>query len=512
MNRFLQTGLLLLVGLCMLTEVAAQSMKVVSFRKLENDMTPKLQGTARFDNNGRTSALIRVVAPGKGYAFDGGTTGIVGNVEYHAGEYWVYVPEKSRKLSISHEKYGVLRDYNYDEAITAGTAYELLLDPGVGRFVSITTSRASMPVFIDGDSVGLSPLPNTYLLYGRHDIKAESGRLLGEKTIVVSDSSSLQVRVDVEDMSKYYVNLTMKVEGDAEIWFNDRKVGVGSWSTELYKGDYVVQTRKANCESRSTSIKVVPGMQSTVTLTPPVPYLGFLNVKAFPHDVAITSGKRSFSNGVQVQVPAGSMVLSFAKKGYHPAEREYTIRRNELTADTVRLERISYVRSKQFYFGAGFTYHTLSGITGLAGATYHNIDLQLSYTLGLSSSDPIRWYANGNNYQSTCQYKQSLLAVKVGYQFEAISRTALIPQLGYSLLTLSGSRLDGQSTVGDGAKCDCLSLGAKIVFVPTEHVGVFLCPEYQVSIQKDAAYQAVAQELNLTEGGFFATAGIIVKF
>ena len=214
MNRFLQTGLLLLVGLCMLTEVAAQSMKVVSFRKLENDMTPKLQGTARFDNNGRTSALIRVVAPGKGYAFDGGTTGIVGNVEYHAGEYWVYVPEKSRKLSISHEKYGVLRDYNYDEAITAGTAYELLLDPGVGRFVSITTSRASMPVFIDGDSVGLSPLPNTYLLYGRHDIKAESGRLLGEKTIVVSDSSSHQVRVDVEDMSKYYVNLTMKVEGE----------------------------------------------------------------------------------------------------------------------------------------------------------------------------------------------------------------------------------------------------------------------------------------------------------
>ena len=62
----------------------AQEMQVTSFRKLDNDLAAKRQGTSRKDNNGRTAALIRVVTPGRGYAFDGGSLGIVGNVEYHS--------------------------------------------------------------------------------------------------------------------------------------------------------------------------------------------------------------------------------------------------------------------------------------------------------------------------------------------------------------------------------------------------------------------------------------------
>ena len=113
MNKRLLLSVTLLLGI--LLGGYAQEMKVTSFKRLDNDLTAKRQGTSRVDFNGRTAALIRVITPGKGYAFDGGSLGIVGNVEYHSGEIWVYVPERAQKISISHTSYGVLRDYYYTE-------------------------------------------------------------------------------------------------------------------------------------------------------------------------------------------------------------------------------------------------------------------------------------------------------------------------------------------------------------------------------------------------------------
>ena len=107
MNRILA---LILICLGVSLSTMGQEMTVKSFRKLDNDLTAKRQGTSRVDFNGRTAALIRVITPGKGYAFDGGSLGIVGNVEYHSGEIWVYVPERAQKLAIATAKRGVLLD------------------------------------------------------------------------------------------------------------------------------------------------------------------------------------------------------------------------------------------------------------------------------------------------------------------------------------------------------------------------------------------------------------------
>ena len=135
MNRILA---LILMCLGVSLSAMGQEMTVKSFSKLENDMTARRQGTSRIDGNGNQAALIRVITPGKGYAFDTGSIGIVGNVEYHSGEIWVYLPGRgAQRISISHEKYGVLRDYYFPEAIEGGSTYEMLLEQGVGRFSNI---------------------------------------------------------------------------------------------------------------------------------------------------------------------------------------------------------------------------------------------------------------------------------------------------------------------------------------------------------------------------------------
>lgn len=507
-NRILLTVTLLL-GIAV--GCFAQEMQVTSFKKLDSDLTAKRQGTSRTDYNGRTAALIKVITPGRGYAFDGGSLGIVGDVEYHSGEIWVYVPERAQKLSISHEKYGVLRDYYYSEAIIGGSTYEMLLDPGVGRYCNITSSLAGSALFVDGDSIGVSPLANYYMLYGQHYVKAQTGRMIGEQNVNITKTSDNSIRLEMEDMSHNYVQVSIRVDDNAEIWYNDEKKGVGVWNTELYKGEYVIQARKDDAESRFTTIKVEPGQTDPIVITAPVPYQGYIRINTIPRDAVIMSGQRKITNGSQMQFNAGPLFVNVTRRGYYPVEKEYMIPRNSQVNDTIKMEHISYVKENQFYFGAGVNAGPFTGITALAGATFKNFDLQISYTLGMTSTDVLYWYL-GDTFSSAVQYKQNTLAFKLGYQLEPITRLALVPQLGYSLLTLNGSTTEGTDKAGDGAKCSCLTIGARAEFAPGEHIGLFLCPEYAFGIKKDKKYEDIADKLSLTAGGISITAGLYVKF
>ena len=517
MSRILALILICLgVSICTM----GQEMKVTSFKKLDNDLTAKRQGTSRQDYNGRTAALVRVITPGKGYAFDGGSLGIVGNVEYHSGEIWVYVPERAQKISISHEKYGVLRDYYYTEPIEGGSTYELLLDPGVGRFCNITASQTGVPVYVDGDSIGVTPIDNYYMLYGQHYVKAQENRNIGEVNFNMTKDSETNIRLEMEDMSKYYVQVSIRVDDNAEIWYNDEKKGVGVWNTELYRGEYVIQSRKDGCESRFSTINIDPNTtgKEPIQVTAPVPYQGYLRLTVTPHDASIkatdASGsdkERKITENAQTQLNSGLWRVNFVRKGFYSEEREYEIMRNIQTADTIKMRRISYVKKNQFYFGAGYTANTFMGVTGLLGFTAYNIDVQASYTLGLNSSDVLYWYQNGE-YTSATNYKQNVLSARIGYQIEPVSRIALVPQLGYSLLQLVATQVEGDGKLGNSAKCSCFTIGAKIEFVPSEHFCLFVQPEYAIATKKDKTYELVSDRLKFTAGGFYATGGLIVKF
>lgn len=64
------------------------------------------------DQNSRKAALIKVVIPEAGFDFDVGVMGVV-SVRQEVGEVWVYVPEGVRKITVRHQTYGVIRDYEF---------------------------------------------------------------------------------------------------------------------------------------------------------------------------------------------------------------------------------------------------------------------------------------------------------------------------------------------------------------------------------------------------------------
>ena len=81
------------------------------------------------DRNGDKCALIKIVTTAQGMHFEGGMLGIM-EAPWKNGEYWVYVPYGTKKLTIKHDQLGVLRNYLYPEPIEEATVYEMVLTTG----------------------------------------------------------------------------------------------------------------------------------------------------------------------------------------------------------------------------------------------------------------------------------------------------------------------------------------------------------------------------------------------
>ncbi|MBP5713519.1 MAG: PEGA domain-containing protein [Prevotella sp.] len=515
MKRFL---LSIAVSLAFTTGVVAQGLKVVDFKLLETDLTANTHGTSKQDQNGETAALIKIVTPERGFTFDGGSLGIVATEE-HAGEIWLYVPRRAQKLIIRHQTFGVLRDFFYPIPIEGARTYEMLIDIGTGRYATITTQVAKANVYIDGENCGEAPLYNKYLNYGKHTIRAIKDRYEGQEEVVLTtseeDNKTMFVNVNMRDMSDHFGNVNVTVENQADIWFEGRNVGTGYWQTQLREGTYVVETRKVDCDPEKTSFTVVAQRDNNIKAAPPSPHTGILSLYTRPRDVsAISNGSTPIDLSEAHTLPIGTYQLALSRKGYVSKNVEYTVNHNETTRDTITLDRVKYIKPNAFYFGAGYSIRQMGGITALAGAVYNNIDLEVSYTFGLSNSSDIPWYSTDGNdtYLSTMNYKRSTLAFKLGYQMELDTHLGITPQLGYEMERLSGTVTDGTNTYGDGSTANCISIGAKLLYAPIQNLYLFATPAFSIGMSKDSNFERLVDNSDITAGGFMMTIGAIFNF
>ena len=108
--------------------LSAQQSKitVTSFNRMENDITARITAPKR-DQNGEICALIRIVTNEKDLMFEPDALGITAR-ENKTGEVWVYVPRGARRISILHDKLGILRNYFYPDIIEKATVYEMVLN------------------------------------------------------------------------------------------------------------------------------------------------------------------------------------------------------------------------------------------------------------------------------------------------------------------------------------------------------------------------------------------------
>ena len=122
---------------------AAQELRVKSFAPVPTDLTARKQ--PRQDLNGRQCALLKIGMALRGAKIEGN---IVGNVQYDAGEYFVYMPSNSVGLKIKHDDFVPLMvnfaDYGQN-CLEGGMVYSLVvLKPNEVGAVSVPIQSSNL--------------------------------------------------------------------------------------------------------------------------------------------------------------------------------------------------------------------------------------------------------------------------------------------------------------------------------------------------------------------------------
>ena len=126
-SRFTYHVLLpLVLILCVNSSAWAQRFSVVSFKMLPNDVSAFINPVR--DLNDEDCALVKVIAS-EDFAFST-PLGIVKRID-KTGEIWLYLPRGSKKITIKHPTWGVLRDYAFPGKVVSHMAYELRIEEPV---------------------------------------------------------------------------------------------------------------------------------------------------------------------------------------------------------------------------------------------------------------------------------------------------------------------------------------------------------------------------------------------
>ncbi|MDE7408768.1 MAG: hypothetical protein K2N09_01965 [Muribaculaceae bacterium] len=483
-------------------------MLVRDFKLLPTDQTAINSTTMKKDQNGNTAALIKIYTnlnENQTY-FDNGVMGIVAR-ENKPGQIWLYIPARSQSIQITNRNYSPLR-YAFGEEIQAGKTYSMQLTTE-GKVVNLVASVRYASIYVDGDSVGVSP-HEIYLGYGEHEVRAQQGMMLYRDIINVTQSGPSRFELPMEDESRKYSDVTVTVPGNADIYFDGNKVGVGEWSRRLLGGTYSIEIKKENCEPQIVSFIATAGKPTFVECPAPVPYRGYLSIEVNPASgTKISEGDTIVAeNRLSKLLPIGTRTYVFQKKGYEPIRRTFRVVANTETVDTVILQRIQYIRPNSVYGDLTITYGPAYGGTARIGGFCSNINLEFGYTLGFGRSGEVYWYDNdaSGSYEDSCTYTMDELTAKAGYQFSFLNRLGLTPRVGYMMQRLRGG------SHGNGAMCHDITVGARLIFKPIPFFGIFIEPEYAVPVVVNQLFSDISSHGGFSKGGFYISAGLSFSF
>ena len=213
----------------------SQGLAVQSFKKLSSDLDARVN-YPKIDQNGEKCAIIKVVTTQKGFSWEGDALGIV-KTEYKVGEYWLYVPHGARRLTIKHEKLGVLRNYLYPYSIKKANVYELVLKSGnvktivedieiPTQWLVISSKPDSALVYINdvykGETTFQQELP-----IGEYTYRVEYPMFHTQAGIIVLDTVEQNKVLNIELKKSYgSLSLTSSPESGAKVIVDGKNTGL----------------------------------------------------------------------------------------------------------------------------------------------------------------------------------------------------------------------------------------------------------------------------------------------
>ncbi len=501
-------SILALALLCGLPSIA-QKLETRNF-KVSNELLARLKDYEMTDENGKRAALIKIYTPfpDEMLGFDLGLYKVVGRRQAGPGEVWLYVPERTQKVTVTHPKYDPVTFWLEGTEAESGKTYSIHLNVE-GREVSLVASTPDAKISVDGEVQGKSPV-NMHMPLGTHLVRAELGSLLYEDMVTLTRDGETMFHLQMEDENLKFGDVDIEVDKAAELWFRDRREGVGRLHKHLRAGSYVITAKLPDHEDSSTTFTVEAGRTKNIKADAPVPHTGYLTVETEPAGgVVVTESDTVVTLTPTMQLPVDRYEYIFSRRGYYPQVRKYRIERGRTVIDTVRLEKIQYVKKTTGYAAVSIKAAGTMGVNFTVGGFYENINLEAGYSIGLGRSREVEWYDRTDKILlGRYDYRMDEITVRAGYRLRFAERFGLTSQAGCLLQRLSAR---DKSYPGDGFTQSCVCVAAMFSYHPVPHVGIFVAPEYAVPVGKKGDIREVFGQGGMTRGGFRAGIGISVS-
>ena len=344
-KKTLATWLLLLAGA--VSSFGQLKFHVAEFAADPFDLTARNDQYKKVDGSGSLYAIIKVSGDDlKEYNFNFGNMNH--EVTEHDGLLWIYVQKNAKRVTIRRSGYDPLLNYDLQTTVEEGKTYRMKLS-AQGPVVymqmlmfQVQPADARASVIIKGSApdaveqmLGTTDASGaiarnmpydtyTYRIFSENYYPSEGRFTLGDKSQTHREQVTLRPR---------FAQITLSVDGGAEIWVNGEKKGTGTWTGPLNAGAYSVECRQASHRSSQQTVTVEEGRDRTVYLTAPSPITGTISVLSNPLGAAIkVDGKDCGTTPRNIDdLLIGQHTVTLSLKGYDERRATVEIKEQQTT-------------------------------------------------------------------------------------------------------------------------------------------------------------------------------------
>ena len=332
--------------------LSAQDFEIVSVESLPADMSAREE--MKTDHNDRQCALLRIATQNitpeqrEGFTFKPDLGSEIVDRANRNGEILLWVSPGLKYLLIMHRDWGQyeLRLPDYVARIEALHTYKVtikgtfIVAPQAQSEVSptqqylvfqLTPPNATLEVDDQLWSVDADGTAMKYVNFGTYTYRVRASDYYTETGKVTVDDPNNTKIVPVS-LKPNFATITLKVDADAEIWVNNVKKGIRSWTGPLGNGTYKIECKQSGHETTMISKEVTIDMNGQIiTLPTPTPIYGSLNMESTPNLATIfIDGKEVGKTPKAIsEILVGEHEIRLSKDGYADYIEMVTITRGE---------------------------------------------------------------------------------------------------------------------------------------------------------------------------------------
>ena len=204
---------------------------------------------------------------------------------------------------------------------------KIALQPAFGYIeIPAEGNLSGAKVYIDNEYKGTVPFRSEPLESKSHQVRVVQQMYSPvAQEVIVRDGETIRF---APALSADFAQVTLHVDGNAEIWVNEERKGAGTWTGILATGDYKIECRLPNHRTATKQLAIQPALNGqTVELAAPIPIYGKLNITSVPIDADIyLDGEKVGTTPLMLpKCLIGQHTLKVSKAGHSDFIKTFTL-------------------------------------------------------------------------------------------------------------------------------------------------------------------------------------------